>query len=141
MLYLTKKQIIEFNNVLYEQFGGAFTPPFNFQNESSLDYLIGIVENDDYYPSLFEKAACYVFIISSRHIFSDGNKRTATFTGILFLELNSFRLSDSIDDKKLIDFALSVAKGEVDHEGVTKWLSENSEEILPEDPNSYLGND
>ncbi len=141
MLYLSKEQLIDLNKVLYEQFGGAYTPPFNFQNEASLDYLIGIVENDDYYPTLFEKAACYVFIISSRHVFADGNKRTATFAGINFLELNSFRLTDSIDDKQLIEFALNVAKGEIDQDGVTKWLSENSEEILPEDPDSYLGDE
>ncbi|AFM06099.1 hypothetical protein Fleli_3789 [Bernardetia litoralis DSM 6794] len=44
MFYLSKEQIIKINEIQVKKFGGNFVPPQNFLKESSLDYLLEIID-------------------------------------------------------------------------------------------------
>jgi hypothetical protein len=46
----------------------------------------------DFYPSVFDKAACLFFSIAGGHIFTNGNKRTAVLTVDQFLYANELYL-------------------------------------------------
>lgn len=64
---------------------------------------------------------------SANHIFSDGNKRTGTFAGILFLEMNGYQLIPEIDSKEVEKLALRIAKSEIKREELAAFLFQNSE--------------
>lgn len=132
MRLLTKKEIIFLNKNNISRFGGNFVPPDNLLHETSLDYLVDIVDaelfGETMYPEIYHKAGVYLFNIISNHIFTDGNKRTGLDTCILFYELNGYQLSEKVNDQTLTAFILSVASAEQSLEKVQAWLEENSVE-------------
>ncbi len=132
MRLLTKKEIIFLNKNNISRFGGNFVPPDNLFHETSLDYLVDIVDaelfGETMYPEIYHKAGVYLFNIISNHIFTDGNKRTGLDACILFYELNGYQLSEKVNDQTLTAFILSVASAEQSLEKVQAWLEENSVE-------------
>ena len=50
------------------------------------------------YPTLHEKAACYLFHIAKNHAFSDGNKRLGLNVALTFLELNGISVKMEEND-------------------------------------------
>jgi death-on-curing protein len=68
-------------------------------------------------------AAAYAFGIARNHPFVDGNKRAAFGAMIVFLGLNEIDLDVPPEDATAI--VLDVAAGEVDEDGLTRWLRDN----------------
>ncbi|MDU0340872.1 type II toxin-antitoxin system death-on-curing family toxin [Bosea rubneri] len=68
-------------------------------------------------------AAAYAFGIARNHPFVDGNKRVSLLTLIIFLRLNGIAFAPSEADAAAIILAL--AAGEVDEEGLSRWIRDN----------------
>jgi death on curing protein len=68
-------------------------------------------------------AAAYAFGIARNHPFVDGNKRAAFGSMIVFLGLNEIDLDVPPQDATAI--ILEVAAGEIDEDGLTRWLRDN----------------
>jgi death on curing protein len=68
-------------------------------------------------------AAAYAFGIARNHPFVDGNKRAAFGAMIVFLGLNEIDLDVPPEDATAI--ILEVAAGEIDEDGLTRWLRDN----------------
>ncbi|WID98109.1 type II toxin-antitoxin system death-on-curing family toxin [Bosea vestrisii] len=68
-------------------------------------------------------AAAYAFGIAKNHPFIDGNKRVALLALIIFLRLNGIEFAPSEADAAAIILAL--AAGEVEEEGLTRWIRDN----------------
>ncbi len=62
------------------------------------------------YPSIFDKAAKYLYSFATLQVFADGNKRTSIITPITFLAINGYRFT--MPEGELEKFVMSV----VDHE-------------------------
>jgi death on curing protein len=126
MTYLTKSEIIVINHNQVRLFGGNFVPPNNFLHEENLDYLIEAVQAEMFgaplYPDIHQKAGVYLFNIISNHIFQDGNKRTGLQAAIIFLLLNRYTFTPTVDDTLLTDFTLGVASADYSLEQVQDWL-------------------
>lgn len=127
MIYLSRQDIIDINYFLHEEYGGNYTPPYNIHNEGALGYVVGMIRDDLYFPTIYDKASLLMFNISEGHTFSDGNKRTASFSCIQFLELNFFRLKD-VSSEVLINLTLDIASSKFSREEIVYWLKENTEE-------------
>lgn len=129
MRFLIKEEIVFLNKNNVARFGGNYVPPNNLLHESSLDYLVEIIDaslfGEPMYPEIYHKAGVYLFSIISNHIFTDGNKRTGLDACILFLEFNGYQLNDHISNEILTDFILSVASGNQTLENVQNWLKLN----------------
>jgi death on curing protein len=65
-------------------------------------------------------AASYLYGIARNHPFSDGNKRTAFLAAYTFLWINGYSLE--AEQSVVIAFVLSVAAGEIDEEGATRFF-------------------
>lgn len=146
MKYLKKSQIILINRKTVKRHGGNFVEPYNFLNESSLDYLIEMTEAEMFDKKLYSKisdvAALYFHSIISNHIFQDGNKRTGLLAALVFLNLNGFQLQKRLSIGSLIveiegenpgldlsyDFTLAAAAGKINLEECKSWFEEN---IIP----------
>ncbi len=74
-------------------------------------------------PSLFELAAAYLYGIVRNHPYSDGNKRTGFLAAFTFLYLNGYLIE--AEQAVVVAFVLSVAAGEIDEEGATRFLEDH----------------
>ena len=149
MEYLTKDDICLINKMTADRHGGNFELPNNFHNENPLDYLIEAVEAEMFgnplYPEMYDKAGLNMFNINGGHIFTDGNKRTALESALLFLKLNGYKLKEqlskiqlneklipsngNLSNEILLEFALEVASSKHNLEEVQSWFKENIERI------------
>lgn len=68
--------------------------------KSSINAIYQTFGGQDVYPTLEEKAANLLYLITKNHSFSDGNKRIAAALFIYFLDKNNALF---IDGKKIID--------------------------------------
>lgn len=75
-------------------------------------------------PSIVELACSYTAGIVRNHPFIDGNKRTGFVIGVLFLEMNGYRLTAAEEDAT--QAVLALAAGTLDEAGFTAWMRENS---------------
>lgn len=107
MRLLKKEEVVFLNKNNVSRFGGNFVPPYNFLNESSLDYLVDIVDAELFgeamYPQIYQKASIYLFNIISNHVFTDGNKRTGLDACLLLLEFNGYQLNNLVNNPILTD--------------------------------------
>jgi death-on-curing protein len=74
-------------------------------------------------PDTIDMAAAYTAGIVRNHPFIDGNKRTGFVVGVLFLEMNGYRLTASEEDAAQAVFGL--AGGRLDESAFTAWLRGN----------------
>ena len=74
---------------------------------------------------IFEIAATYVNSIAFNHPFPDGNKRTASASGLTFLYLNGYTLNESYDEE-LADKVLDLITKKISKEEFTVYLEDNS---------------
>jgi len=81
--------------------------------------------DEDFYPSLVEKAAVLAVRLARNHPLLDGNKRLAWQSLTLFLSLNGHRLHVPTGDA--VELMLTVATGELDEAAVARWLQERVE--------------
>ncbi len=86
--------------------------------------------DDEFYPTLFDKAAALLDSIIHNHPFIDGNKRTALFAASTLLELNDWELSFS--PTEAVHFALGVANKQIEMPEIVEWLRAHSRQYAPE---------
>jgi death-on-curing protein len=65
-------------------------------------------------------AAAYAFGIARNHPFIDGNKRVALLALVTFLGLNG--VDFLVPEEEAAAMILSLAAGEVDEDGLTRWI-------------------
>ena len=73
--------------------------------KSSVSTIYQTFDGKDLYPSIEEKAATLLYLVTKNHSFSDGNKRIAAFLFLYFLERNGI-LYDVNGEKRIADNAL-----------------------------------
>ena len=73
---------------------------------------------------IFKLAAAYLYGLARNHPFSDGNKRIAYLASFTFLLINGHLIEAS--QAEVIEFVLAVAAGEIDEDGVTRFLRDHT---------------
>jgi death-on-curing protein len=148
MKKLTAAYIIELNRMTIDENGGHFLSPDNFLHGEQLDSLVETIDAKIFgellYPSVVDKAALYLFLIISNHIFQDGNKRTGLTAALTFLFLNGFKLrhpfaevplENALElpgtdyDKDLELLTLAVASAQLSLEECRVWFGANVTKI------------
>jgi prophage maintenance system killer protein len=83
---------------------------FGVEKDKGFESAIGQIgkgmDGEDFYPSVEEKAAVLLYLITKNHAFTDGNKRIAAACFLLFLKTNNL-LFDSKGNKRINDDALA----------------------------------
>ena len=129
VIYPTARQVCEVNRRMVEEFGGLFVPPDNLLNLPALEYILDAVRfpiyNLNIHPTLKEKAAAIAHRIISRHVFQDGNKRTACHIAWEFLRSNGVRLHL---DPSVVELAVAIANGAAGEGELLEWLRQHQEE-------------
>lgn len=107
-----------------------------------LDSILGLMQNDDYYPTFEEKLSHLVFCINGYHIFADANKRTSIALGAYFLNLNGYHYCSTKFIRELENIIVWVAENKISKELLLRIVTsiiyedEYSEELKLEIINS-----
>ena len=99
----------ECRNVINSMRFGDESALFGNEKDESFKGTIGAIYQTfggmDVYPSIEEKAANLLYLVTKNHSFSDGNKRIAATLFLYFLDRNG-KLYDENGDKRLDDHTL-----------------------------------
>jgi len=88
--------------------------------ESTINQPMVTFDGVSLHPSLFDKAAAYLYYLCKNHPFIDGNKRVALASSLVFLDMNGY---DILDPKDILyDFVIDVAEGKYKIEEIKKTL-------------------
>lgn len=79
------------------------------------------------YPSLFKMAAALLQSLIKNHPFLDGNKRTAFFCTLRFLEINGFALK--LTNEEIVVFCINIDTKNLKIEEIAKWLKQRKVQI------------
>ena len=114
--------------VAHERQLARFGGPPGIRDEGVLESALMRAVNRWHYgeTDLVSLAAAYGFGLARNHASVDGNKRIAFIAILLFLRLNGIRFAP--DQAEAVVMIRSLAAGEVDEDGLTRWIRDN----LPE---------
>ena len=122
--HATYENAMEEINRLREKFGGSML----FANEkddsfkSSIGQIYQTFDGEELYPSVEEKAAMLLYLVTKNHSFSDGNKRIAATLFLWFLNNNGilYRADGSkrLADNTLVALTLMIAESRTEEKDV-----------------------
>lgn len=114
--HATYENAMEVIRELHEKFGGSIL--FGNEKDDSFKSSIGQIYQTfggvDLYPSVEEKAAMLLYLVTKNHSFSDGNKRIAATLFLWFLNGNGILYNEDgtkrIADNTLVALTLMIAE-------------------------------
>ena len=122
--HATYENAMETINALREKFGGSalFGNEKDDSFKSSIGQIYQTFGGEDLYPSVEEKAAMLLYLVTKNHSFSDGNKRIAATLFLWFLNNNGilYRADGSkrIADNTLVALTLMIAESRTEEKDV-----------------------
>jgi len=125
--YLTLEQILVIHQDQIERYGGRHGLRDLSLLESAVFRPQSSFSEKDLYKTIFDKTAALMYSLILNHPFIDGNKRTGIVSGMVFLELNGFRLE--VSTKELTKIAFKIESKELNLKNVVEWLKSNSKQI------------
>lgn len=110
--YLTGKEILTIHYAIMKKHNDMDQAGIKYQDrfEAMLERPYSNYFGKELFPGVIPKACCYYHSIAKRHIFHNGNKRTALATFITFLRLNGKGLD--MTNKQAEDFTAYLAQDE-----------------------------
>ena len=122
--HATYDNAMEAINSLRQKFGGSslFGNEKDESFKSSIGQIYQTFGGQDLYPSVEEKAAMLLYLVTKNHSFSDGNKRIAATLFIWFLNNNGILYrpdgSKRIADNTLVALTLMIAESRTEEKDV-----------------------
>jgi death-on-curing protein len=121
---LTAEELLYLHHRLIEETGGSHGVRDIGLMESALQAPMSGFGDQEFYPTLHEKAAVLMRSIVQNHPFVDGNKRSGISAAAMTLDLNGYDLTAS--QQEFEDFAVFVATDHPSVEEITGWLRSKS---------------
>lgn len=118
--YLTFEEVLEMHDAFIEKFGGLKGIRDANLSLSAIETPKAAMFGEDLYPTVYDKAAAYLFHIVQNHPFNDANKRTGFGTTYLFLRANKVPIL--LSDEAFENLVIEVAKGKVSKEKIARLL-------------------
>ena len=101
------------NNLKFNNDSDLFALERNKGLKSIIDNIYQSFDNKDLYPTIEEKAANFLYLITKNHTFIDGNKRIAATLFIYFLDFYNILYKDGkqvIDNNTLVAITILIAE-------------------------------
>lgn len=123
MKYLSVKDVLLLHQIAIDKFGGSHGLRDFGLLESAIMRPQTTFGGEDLYKTIFGKAAALLHSLLMNHQFVDGNKRTAMFSVMTFLELNGYEFIAEQND--VVDYALYIENSQPEIEEIAEWLEKN----------------
>jgi death-on-curing protein len=124
-IYITVDQAIRVHDGLIKQHGGLQGIRDIGLLTSAMEMPKSAFNGHQMYPTLFDKAAAYLFYIAKNHPFFDGNKRTSAFVALLFLRMNDCKVT--IDEMQYELLVIGTAEGLISKAQISLFFKKSLE--------------
>lgn len=120
--YLDLDSALELHRRSLASYGGL--PGIRDQGglESALAQAQAGFGGEEFHPTVFDKAAAYLYHLAKNHPFLDGNKRVAAASALVFLAMNGYRLPPEANQGPLYDLTIRVATGQADKADIAAFF-------------------
>ena len=123
MIFITVQEAIEDHAEIVNIFGGL-------PGTRDLGLLISALEmpkasmfGEYLHPTIFDKAAAYLFHIVCNHPFLDGNKRTGTVMALTFLRQNKVHIEFTEEQsRELEELVVRTAESKINKEQIAEFF-------------------
>ena len=123
MRYLTVAEVLTLHGEIIRQSGGGE----GLHDLGALESAIALPKQSfggvDLYPTVVDKAAAIGFSLVCNHAFVDGNKRVGHAAMEVFLVLNGFEISETVDEQERM--ILLLADGKLTRGEFKTWLADH----------------
>ena len=123
---IPEKEYLEIIDKMKSDFASdLFGVPKDGSFASSINQIYQTFDGKDCYPSLEEKAATLLYLITKNHSFSDGNKRIAASCFLYFLDKNNMLYKNNfpiIDSSALFALTLLIAESKPKEMDIMKQI-------------------
>jgi death-on-curing protein len=125
MMFITLQEIIEDQAALITKYGGMHGLRDLGLLASAIEMPMAAVFGEELHPTIFDKAAAYLFHIIRNHPFIDGNKRAGTLAALAFLRQNDVHIQFSEEEAvSFEELVVNTANGHVTKEEIAKFLND-----------------
>lgn len=125
MRYLAISQVLFLHDLQITLYGGAHGITSIPLLESALIRSAINISGIDMFPTVYDKAAVLACAIIKNHPFVDGNKRTAIYSAVVFLEINEFQVK--IKRHYFTKLALRIADDRMNYKEVSSYFKKHTE--------------
>ncbi len=123
---IPEQEYLEIIDKMKSEFASdVFANPKDGSFASSINQIYQTFDGKDFYPTLEEKAATLLYLITKNHSFSDGNKRIAASCFLYFLDKNNVLYKDNlpiIDASALFALTLLIAESKPEEMNIMKQI-------------------
>lgn len=123
---ISKEEYLTVINKMKSEFSSdVFANPKDDSFNSSINQVYQTFGGNDCYPTLEEKAAMLLYLITKNHSFSDGNKRIAASCFLYFLNKNNMLYKNNIpiiDNGTLFALTLLIAESKPEEMEIMKQI-------------------
>lgn len=123
---ISKEEYLSVINKMKSEFASdVFANPKDDSFDSSINQIYQTFGGQDCYPTLEEKAAMLLYLITKNHSFSDGNKRIAASCFLYFLNKNNLLYKNNlpiIDNGTLFALTLLIAESKPEEMEIMKQI-------------------
>ena len=125
-IIIPKEEYLTVINKMKSEFSSdVFANPKDDSFDSSINQVYQTFGGNDCYPTLEEKAAMLLYLITKNHSFSDGNKRIAASCFLYFLNKNNMLYKNNtpiIDNGTLFALTLLIAESKPEEMDIMKQI-------------------
>ena len=123
IIELLLNDVLQFHIELTEKY--RMEPGIHDMNllQSAVNAPFQIFGGADLYPTVYDKAARLCYGLAKNHPFSDGNKRTAVHTMLVYLYINDILLEYSQID--LENVIIAIADGSMKADELADWIKKH----------------
>ncbi|KAG6558981.1 Fic/DOC family [Candidatus Rhabdochlamydia oedothoracis] len=129
MIFITLQEVIDDHAEIICRYGGL-------EGIRDMGLLISALEMPKaamlkkyLHPTIFDKAAAYLFHIICNHPFTDGNKRTGTATALAFLKINGICI-EIVGKQQILaleELVVHTAEGKTSKKQIASFFKEHSQ--------------
>ena len=123
---ISKEEYLSVINKMKSEFASdVFANPKDDSFDSSINQIYQTFGGQDFYPTMEEKAAMLLYLITKNHSFSDGNKRIAASCFLYFLSRNNLLYKNNlpiIDNGTLFALTLLIAESKPEEMEIMKQI-------------------
>lgn len=123
---IKEKEYLDIIDKMKSEFASdVFANPKDGSFASSVNQIYQTFDGKDCYPTLEEKAATLLYLITKNHSFSDGNKRIAASCFLYFLDKNNMLYKNElpiIDASALFALTLLIAESKPEEMDIMKQI-------------------